>query len=278
MLASLLIGMACNAWAEQSLRTLETMNESRAWAAVGRLELDGKGFCTGALIAPDLVLTAAHCLFDKDSQQPIPADRIEFLAGWRNGKAMAYRKVRRAVRHPRYDFQDPTANLRIANDVAILELRHPIKSGGVRPFRTAQSSRRGDVVGIVSYAAGRSEAPSLQEVCDVMEHNRQVLILSCEVEFGASGAPVFRFDADGPKIVSVISAKAELDGQRVAVGAPLENNLQVLWDELLAEDTRGFAPPPGATTVRVRNINKNSSSAGSSTGARAQSGVKFVKP
>ncbi|MEC7965333.1 MAG: trypsin-like serine protease, partial [Pseudomonadota bacterium] len=55
------LGVAATAAAQDELRTLETLDESRAWAAVGRLDLDGKGFCTGSLVAPDLVLTAAHC-------------------------------------------------------------------------------------------------------------------------------------------------------------------------------------------------------------------------
>ncbi|MFS4581005.1 trypsin-like serine peptidase [Phaeobacter sp. C3_T13_0] len=34
---------------------------------MGRLELNGQGFCTGTLIAPDLVLTAAHCVYDHNN-------------------------------------------------------------------------------------------------------------------------------------------------------------------------------------------------------------------
>ena len=68
---------ALAAMAETSrLQELATGNDARGWEAVGRLDIDGKGFCTGALIAPDLVLTAAHCMFDGTSSIPLDPTRI----------------------------------------------------------------------------------------------------------------------------------------------------------------------------------------------------------
>ena len=247
------------------LQRLDTTDSGRAWEAVGRLDFNGTGFCTGSLIAPDLVLTAAHCLFDPKTKQRINHETIEFLAGWRNGRASAYRFVRRAVVHPAYVYTGKVSSARVRNDVALLELQSPIRNTTVIPFETAGRPVKGERVGVVSYAQNRSEAPSLQEVCSILGRQEGVLVMSCNVDFGSSGAPVFTFSYGEPRIVSVVSAKAEVRGNQVSLGTELKEPLKMLRAELAAG--KGFYQ---TASPRVNRIIAGD--------GRHDTGAKFVRP
>jgi len=247
---------------ESALRSLQTGDDTRGWEAVGRLDLDGRGFCTGALIDIDLVLTAAHCLYDKDTGARIDPARIQFLAGWRNGRATAYRGARRAVAHPEYVYGGHDRFDRVAYDVALIRLDQPIRLPSVTPFAIAARPGKGAEVGVVSYAQDRAEAPSLQQVCHVLGRQPGVLVLSCNVDFGSSGAPVFVISDGVAQVVSVVSAKAEVNGEKVALGTSLDD-LQVALRKALASEEADAGPRPGG--VRVLS-------------GGASGGAKFIRP
>ena len=247
------------------LTRLDTGDQTRGWEAVGRLDIDGRGFCTGALIAPDLVLTAEHCLFDRTTGQRIDHSKIEFRAVWRNGRAEAYRWVRRAVIDPDYTFDEAVVSTRVRNDVALLELQQPIRTTSVVPFDTDSRPRTGDRVGVVSYAYDRADAPSLQEMCGVMGQQEGVLIMSCSVDFGSSGAPIFSFGSEGVRIVSVVSAKAEVRGTKVALGTQLQEPLDRLKAQLAAGDGVFLHASPDSNRVTPGGVQRDT-------------GAKFVRP
>jgi len=262
LLAFLAAPLALHAGEGGTLRGLMTGDDSRGWEGVGRLDIAGASFCTGALIADNLVLTAAHCLYDKTTGRRFAPEEIEFLAGWRSGRAEAYRGARRAVAHPGYQ---PDGNDR-ASDLALIELDQPIRNPSVSPFATGKLPFLTREVGVVSYAHDRAEMPSMQNTCHVLGRARNTLVLDCDVDFGSSGAPVFDFSTGAPIIVSVVSAKAFSGETEVSLGTDLMAPLEELRALLAAEGDGVFSRVRPTVTTLENNAAAN------------RTGAKFVRP
>lgn len=240
LLIGLLLLSAIPAAAQVGPRALQTADAGRGWEAVGRLNIGEGGFCTAALITSEIVLTAAHCLFEQSEGAAIDPAEIEFQAGLRLGRAEAYRGIRRVVLHPDYDPVRLEGLTRVDHDLALLELDRPIRLDHVRPFRTQARVETGQRVEVVSYARNRADAPSREAGCTVLARDADVLVLDCEVDFGASGAPVLVAHGRDMRIVSVISAKAVWNGRKVSLAAAMEGELDALVTAFAR--TPAFAP------------------------------------
>jgi protease YdgD len=269
VLAVALAVTAAPAFADTPLKRLTLRQDLLGFEGVGRLDM-GDGFCSGVLIAPDLVLTAAHCLVDSRTGQRRDPRKVMFRAGFRDGAALAERAGARAVLHPDYAADDPDGLRQLRADLGLLELAEPIPSGLAAPFATGAAPGTGDAVSVVSYARDRAEAPAWQRACGLTLRAQGVLVMSCDTHFGSSGAPVFDTRGGRPRIVSLISRGTREAGETTVYGMEIGPALRAAKAALRAG--RGVWPRPEVAPRRLRLGD------GGDAPADASGGARFLRP
>ena len=92
-----------------------------------------------------------------------------------------------------------------------------------------------------------------------------VLVTSCSVDFGSSGAPIFSLENGEAHVVSVVSAKAEVEGETVSLGTALSTPLALLQAQMVAG--QGVFPVSGSGSKSILAGQRSTST-----------GAKFVRP
>jgi len=258
--------MAVPALGEEALRALRSRGDLIGWEAVGRVELVGKGYCTGALIATDLVLTAAHCVYDEGGKA-IPPERIRFQAGYVAGSSLAERGVERVVAEAGFvPAPGGLISMRMMrHDIALLRLDFPISVSEANPFALYDSPQPGDRVSVLSYGKGRSEHLSWQRDCSILARGRGLMSFDCDITYGSSGAPVFARYGNRVRILSLVSAMGrDRDGRKVGYGMELPEIVASLKARMRGQ---GLATVEGSTGAKRITVG----------GARKASGAKFLR-
>jgi len=184
-----------------------TPDRMTGWEAVGRITFARTGApqtCTGTLVTPNKVLTAAHCVSRQFGKAAAGDPDLIFQAGKSGVSVVEVAEVARISYHP---FYEPGAGLEnvIPHDVAVLHLAAPMT---VTPLPVVLLQQEPAVQYLAHRADGRNP-PRLYEDCPSRQITSRVLEVACPAISGNSGGGVLIETEGGKAVIAVISAAGD---------------------------------------------------------------------
>ena len=188
--------------------------EQPQWSFVGRVSstgLEPRGGCTGVVVAPDLVLTAAHCASmpgGEPEERAAALQEFMFVAGWNRGGYAHAANIVQSFGHPQA--RGPRREA-LGYDLALLRLSEPVPEEIV-PLTFGSPPVEDETLVYFGYRAERLHAPALHGPCPLLGRAPRFVVLGCEPRGGNSGSPLLRPTPEGWEIVGLMVAKGDGTG------------------------------------------------------------------
>jgi protease YdgD len=199
------------------------------WSAVGRVNLSGHGYCTGTLVGEGLVVTAAHCLWNRRLQRWWRTSDVHFVPGYQRDTYPAHSRAKAIHVAPNFPTPPRTTGAAFMNDWALIELEVPLgdKAGivGWLPFDVGMWRKLGGPqlsLLVAGYRADRPHVLAVDHDCHVRAFTAEGRLIEhrCAILFGDSGGPLLA-EVDGIyRVVGITTGIKRTDSGLVGVAVP----------------------------------------------------------